>query len=153
VALGREAKRGAARAGKSGPTVNERIEHEVEELALHLEADLLRAGRCFAGDLRERVAEIGASEPEDGDETGRQRAAVVEEIVERARGILLVLPQPHALSENGGEVHHHVGRGVAQRWREAGGQIGRGQGAEGAAVEPARRGENTVTTREALREK
>jgi hypothetical protein len=28
----------------------------------------------------------------------------VEEIVERARGVLLVLTQPRALSENGGEV-------------------------------------------------
>ena len=74
-------------------SVDERIEHQVEELAPHLEAGLLRAGGGLAGERRERVAEIGAGQSEDGDEAGRQRAAVVEEAVERIGDVELVAAQ------------------------------------------------------------
>src|SRR3954467_6922223 len=81
--------------GAPGPatSVDERIEHQVEELAPHLEAGLLRAGRGLAGELRERVAEIGAGQSEDRDEAGRQRAAVVEKAVERIGDVELVAAQ------------------------------------------------------------
>src|SRR5262249_16680330 len=39
--------------------VDERIEHDAEELVGKLERALLRAGRGLAGELRQRIAEIG----------------------------------------------------------------------------------------------
>src|SRR6516164_8178666 len=56
-------------------------------------APLLRAGRRLAREQRERVGEIGAGEPEDRHERGRQRAAVVEERVERIGDVALVGPR------------------------------------------------------------
>ena len=73
--------------------VDERIEHHSEELIAHLEGDLLAAGRGLAGELAQGIAEIAAGETEDADKAGRQRAAGVEEIVERARDVALVLAQ------------------------------------------------------------
>ena len=72
-------------------------------------------------------------------EGGRQRAAVVEEVVERIGDIALVLAQaagaeraraagPAGLAERGGEVQDRVGRGVAEEGGEAGGEIAGGQG-------------------------
>jgi hypothetical protein len=130
VALGGKAERGAARAGDAAASVDERIEHQVEELAPHLEAGLLRAGRGLAGELRERVAEIGAGQSEDGDEAGRQRAAVVEEAVERIGDVELVAAQGAIrqrllsrcrglLSQHRGEIQDRVGAGIAERRREA----------------------------------
>src|SRR5262249_57510617 len=84
--------------------IDERIEHQAEELALHLEADLLRAGCGFAGKLRERVTETGAREIEDRKEIGRQCATAVEENIQRGGDVLLILAQPRALAENGGGV-------------------------------------------------
>src|SRR6516164_5113268 len=72
LALRRKAERGAGRAGDAAPAIHERVEHQVEELALHLEADLLRAGGGLAGKLRERVAKVGAGEIEKRDEVRRQ---------------------------------------------------------------------------------
>jgi hypothetical protein len=51
---------------------------------------LLRAGCRFARKQRERVGEIGAGEPEDAHEAGRQRTAVIEEGVERLGDISLI---------------------------------------------------------------
>src|SRR5262249_33055195 len=69
--------------------VDEGIEHEVEELALHLEADFLRTGRGLAGKLVQGSGEIGAGQPIERYECRRQRAAVVEEIVDRAADVEL----------------------------------------------------------------
>ena len=82
-ALGRKGDRRPAGAGRAVAAVDEGIEHQPEELVGHLECDLLAAGRGFAGELAQRIAEIAAGEAEDADEAGRQRAAVVEEVVER----------------------------------------------------------------------
>ena len=65
VALGRKAERGVIGAADAAAAIDERIEHQVEELVGELEADLLRAGRGFAGELRERIGEIAAGEAED----------------------------------------------------------------------------------------
>src|SRR5262249_58566397 len=57
LALGRESECRSAGATDATAAIDEGIEHQAEELALHLEADLLRAGCGFAGKLRERVTE------------------------------------------------------------------------------------------------
>ena len=64
-ALGRKAERRAAGPRDAVAAVDERIEHDAEELVGQLERRLLRAGRGFAGEQRERVAEIAAGEPEE----------------------------------------------------------------------------------------
>src|SRR5262249_5978049 len=134
-ALRRKPDRGAAE--RVASAVDERIEHDAEELVAELERALLRAGRRFAREQRERVGEIGAGEIEQGEEIRRQRAAVVEECVDRIGDVALVAAEGarerarsarraragRQLSQRGGEVQNRVGRGVAQRGREAGGQI------------------------------
>ena len=87
---GAKRERGPAGAGGAAAAIDEGIEHQPEELVGHLERDLLAAGRGFAGELAQRIAEIAAGEAEDRHEAGRQRAAVVEEVVERAGDVLLV---------------------------------------------------------------
>ena len=132
--LGGEADRRSAGAAHATASVDERIEHQVEELAAQLERTLLRAGRGFARQQRKRVGEIAAGEAEDGEEAGRQRAAVVEERVDGGGDALLVAAQPCALPERGGEVQQHVGRGVAQADIEA--RDIAGHAAERGAAEP-----------------
>ena len=53
-------------------------------------ADLLRAGRGFAGKLVQGCGEIAAGEAEQRHEGRRQRAAVVEEVVDGMADIELV---------------------------------------------------------------
>src|SRR5262249_19600816 len=124
--------------------------NQAEELIGQLKRRLLRAGRRFARELRERVAEIDAGEPEDIHECGRQRAAVVEERVERVGDVALIDAKGaggrarsarrvrHAErgqgAERGSEIEVHVGRGVAQRRDEAGRQVGGGESVERAAA-------------------
>ena len=72
------------------------------------------------------------------DEVGRQRATVVEEIVERVGDVALILvqaagaerPGAAGLAERGREVQDRVGCGVAEEGGEAGGEIAGGQSAE-----------------------
>src|SRR2546430_12606891 len=125
------------------PAVDERIEHDAEDLVGQLERRLLRAGRSFPREQRERVAEIDAGEPEDVRERGRQRAAVVEERVDRGGDVALVYVEGagerarparrvrHAEcgqpAERGSEIEDRVGRGIAQRGGEVGGEGGGGQ--------------------------
>src|SRR5262249_60172737 len=78
------------------PAGDKRIEHDVEELAAQLERALLRAGRGFAGKERQRAAEIAAGEAEQAREGRRQRAAAVEETIDRAGDVLLVAAQATA---------------------------------------------------------
>ena len=102
---------GPLSAGRAAAAVDEGIEHQPEELVGHLERDLLAAGRGFAGELAQRIAEIAAGEAEDREEAGRQRAAVVEEGVERGSDVLLVLAQTEYLAaQNGGQVQDDIGR-------------------------------------------
>ena len=89
-ALGREADRGPAEPGRAVAAVDEGIEHQPEELVGHLERDLLAAGGGLARELAQRIAEIAAGQGEHGHEAGRQRAAVVEEGVERGGDVALV---------------------------------------------------------------
>jgi hypothetical protein len=49
------------------------------------------AGRGFARQSRQRIRQRGTGQAEYGEESRRQRAAVVEEVVERDRDVLLVL--------------------------------------------------------------
>jgi hypothetical protein len=51
LALGRKAERRMVGAGDPATTIDEGIEHQVEELIGELEADFLRAGRGLAGEL------------------------------------------------------------------------------------------------------
>jgi hypothetical protein len=55
-----------------------------------LECDLLCAGRGFTGQLVEGIGEIAAGEIEQRQESGRQRAAVVEEVVDRVADVELI---------------------------------------------------------------
>jgi hypothetical protein len=89
-ALGRKAERRCAGASDGTAAVDERIEHQAEELAAELERAFLRAGRCLAREQRQRIGEIAAGEAEERAEVGRQRAAIVEEAVDRGGDVLLV---------------------------------------------------------------
>src|SRR5262249_61168787 len=116
--------------------IDEGVEHDAEELVGQLERALLRAGRRLAREQRERVGEVGAGETEDGHERGRQRAAIVEERVERIGDVALVavepsrseIARPAEYTECGDDVQGRVACGVAQRGGEAGGQGGGGAG-------------------------
>ena len=77
-------------AADAAAAIDEGIEHQVEELVGELEADLLRAGRGFAGKLVQRSGEIVAGEAEERHEGRRQRAAVVEEVVDGMADVELV---------------------------------------------------------------
>ena len=141
-ALRRKAERRVIGAANAAAAIYEGIKHQVQELVGELEADFLRAGSGFAGELAQPAGEIGAGKPEDAHEARRQRTAIVEEIVERIGDIELVEAQTRSagragLTERGGEVQDRVGRGVAEIGGEAGGQIGGCQIAERRAVEPA----------------
>jgi hypothetical protein len=146
--------------------VDEGIEHDAEELVGELKPNLLRAGRGFSGEQRERIAETDAGEPEDGDESRWQRAAVVEEGIERIGDVALVdaegageragsarraglarRARADELAERGGEVEDRIGRGVAQRCGEAGRQIARGQRVERGAAKAARGREDRIRPR------
>jgi hypothetical protein len=70
--------------------VDKRIEHQVEELVKELESDALRASCGFTGELIERPVQIAASQFEDSQEVGRQRAAIVEGIVKRVADVGLI---------------------------------------------------------------
>jgi len=70
-------------AANPAAAIDEGIEHHVQELVGELEGDLLRAGRGLAGKLVEGSGEIAAGQPIERHECGRQRAAVVEEVVDR----------------------------------------------------------------------
>ena len=51
VALGRKAERGVLRTADAAASIDEGVEHQVEELVSDLEADALGAGSGFAGKL------------------------------------------------------------------------------------------------------
>src|SRR5262249_1706477 len=70
--------------------VDEGIEHQVEELVGELEGDLLRTGRGFAGELVQGSGEIVTGKVEERHEGRRQRAAVVEKVVDRVADVELV---------------------------------------------------------------
>ena len=69
-------------AANTATAIDERIEHQIEKLVGELESHRLRAGRGFAGKLVQRVSEIAAGQAEERHEGRRQRAAVVEEVVD-----------------------------------------------------------------------
>src|SRR5262245_29362465 len=97
-------------------SIDEGIEHDAEKLSGELEAHLLRPGRRLAREECERIGEIGAGETEDGEEVGWQRAAIVEEGVERVGDVALVdAERAGELAERSGQVQNRVGRGIAQR--------------------------------------
>src|SRR5262249_21568524 len=144
-ALGRKAERAAAAGAERVAAVDEGIEHDAEELVCQLERRLLRAGRRFAREQRERAAEIDAAEGADARECRRQGAAIVEERVERVGDVALVYAEGAGgrarsarrvrraeygqSAECGSEIEGRVGRGIAQRSGEAGGEIGGGESA------------------------
>src|SRR5262249_26192853 len=82
-ALGRKAERRMVGAADPAAAIDEGIEHYVQELVGELEPDFLRAGRGLAGKLVQGSDEIAAGQPIERHECGRQRAAVVEEVVDR----------------------------------------------------------------------
>ena len=82
-------------AGCSAPAdatapIDEGIEHQIEELVGKLECDLLRPCRGFAGKLVQGCGEIVAGEAEERHEGRRQRASIVEEVVDRMADVELV---------------------------------------------------------------
>src|SRR5262245_27050604 len=123
-ALGRKTECRVIGAADTAAAVDEWIKHQVQELIGELEADLLRVGGSFAGQLAQRVGKIAAGEAEDSHEGGRQRAAAVEEVVERISDVTLVDAEaaaerawptwPTGLAERGGEVQDRVGCSVAE---------------------------------------
>jgi hypothetical protein len=70
--------------------LDEGIKHQVEKLVGELEGHLLRPGRNLAGELIERVGQIAAGQPKEGQECRRQHTAVVEEVVDRMSDVELV---------------------------------------------------------------
>ena len=90
VARGRKAKRRVICAADATAAIDEGIEHQIEELVGELECDLLRAGRGFAGKLVQGVGEIVAGEVEERHEGRRQRASVVEEVVDGMADVELI---------------------------------------------------------------
>ena len=90
VALGRKAERGVIGTADAAASVDEGIEHQIEELVGELEADRLRAGRGFAGKLVQGAGEIVAGEAEERHEGRRQRTAVVEEVIDRIADVELI---------------------------------------------------------------
>jgi hypothetical protein len=70
--------------------IDEGIEHQIEELIGELEGDLLRAGGSFAGKLVQGCGEIVAGEAEERHEGRRQRASIVEEVVDGMADVELV---------------------------------------------------------------
>ena len=89
-ALGRKAERGVIGAAYSAAAIDEGIKHQVEKLVGELEGDFLRTGRGLAGKLVQGSDETAAGQPIERHECGRQRAAVVEEVVDRPAGIELI---------------------------------------------------------------
>ena len=89
-AFRRKAERWPVDTADPGAPVDEGIEHQVQELIGELEADFLRAGGGFAGELVQGTGEITAGEAEQRQESGRQRTAIVEEVVNRIADIELV---------------------------------------------------------------
>src|SRR4051794_22752529 len=85
--LGCKSGRGSAAATSS---INSRIEHQAQKLRHHLERALLRVSRSFARELGQCIRKVAAGEREQTEEVWRQRAAAVEEIIERRRNGLLV---------------------------------------------------------------
>jgi hypothetical protein len=86
-ALGRKADRGATE--RVAAHVDEGIEHHVEELVGELEADLLRAGGGLAGEPIERPGQIAAGEEIKRFKGRRQRATIVEGVVNRCADVEL----------------------------------------------------------------
>src|SRR5205085_7539025 len=82
--------RGIIAAGDPATAVHEGVEHHADELVGHLERDLLRAGGWFAGELVQRGGKVIAGQVEQRRERQRQRAAVVEEVVDRVADVELV---------------------------------------------------------------
>jgi hypothetical protein len=74
----------------SAAAIDEGIEHQVDELVAELETDLLRAGCGFARKLIQATGEIAAGEAEQRQESRRQ-------VIDSARGTLLVLAEPYGL--------------------------------------------------------
>ena len=77
-------------AADAAASIDEGIEHQVEELVGELEADALGAGRGFARKLVQGVGQIAAGQTEQRHEARRQPAAVVEEIVNSVADIELI---------------------------------------------------------------
>ena len=57
-------------AADAAASIDEGIEHQVEELVGELEADLLRAGRGFAGKLVQGVVRLLPVRPKSGTKAG-----------------------------------------------------------------------------------
>jgi hypothetical protein len=74
----------------SAAAIDEGIEHQVDELVAELETDLLRAGCGFARKLIQATGEIAAGGAEQRHESRRQ-------VIDSARGTLLVLAEPYGL--------------------------------------------------------
>jgi hypothetical protein len=89
-AFGRKAERRVICPSDATAPIDEGVEHQVEELVDKLESDFLRAGRGFAGKLVQRSGEIVAGQAEERHKGRRQRATVVEEVVNRQAGVELV---------------------------------------------------------------
>ena len=123
-ALGR--KTDGAAAIHVASAINERIEHDVEELIGELEASLLRPGRRFARKKRQRIGEIGVGEREERQERRRERR-IVEEIIDGGGDGLVIRAQACRLlrsTKRGGHIQQHVRLGVTQACRETWRQVG-----------------------------
>ena len=108
----RKAQRAAT--GRAGAAVDEWIEHQRQELIHRFECGGLGVNRRFAVELVQRIGQRRPGEPEHGRKIRRQRAAVVEEIVQRGGDVVLIDGEIAAQTEDCREVQDHVGRGVAQ---------------------------------------
>ncbi len=134
--LRREPDRRPTGAADAGAPVDERIEHDAEELAAELKDALLRAGRRLARDQRQRVRQVAAGQAEQVGKARRQRAARVEKAVDRVGDVLLVLIERRPGAQRRGiQIEEYVGRTVAQAGAEIG--IAQRHAAERGAAKPA----------------
>ena len=77
-------------AADTATAIDEGVKHQVEKLVAELECRLLCTGRGLAGKLVQRNGEIVAGEVEERHEGRRQRAAIVEEVVDGMADVELV---------------------------------------------------------------
>ena len=71
-------------------TVDEWIEHQVEEFVGELECNSFGPGRGLSRKLRKRVDQIVTAQSEQRHKGRRQRTTVVEEVIDRNRDIALI---------------------------------------------------------------
>ena len=152
LALGRKAERRAAGAGDAAAAVDERIEHQAEELVRHLECrPAARRSRPRRRAGVSALPRLPPVRPKTLTKPGGSAPPLLKKLLSASATLLLVLAQRAAYPaspERRGQIQDHVGRGVAEARREARRQAWRGQAVEPGAAAAARRRQDGVGARD-----